>query len=57
MKHPTLTVFKGKKEWYVHLKGRNGQIMMVSEGYTTRTSANRAKKRILWCMMEVFTTG
>lgn len=36
-------IFKGTNgQWYWHIKGRNGEIVCQSEGYTRRASAKRA---------------
>lgn len=41
-----LEVFKGGDGWYFHRKNRNGKITSPSEGYTRRSSAIRAAKRL-----------
>ena len=40
-------VFKaeGKDPWYVHLKARNGRVITVSEGYSTKSAATRAARK------------
>ncbi|MDL2205536.1 YegP family protein [Eubacteriales bacterium OttesenSCG-928-N13] len=38
--HPKFEIFTGKDEqFYFHLKAKNGQIVLASEGYTAKESA------------------
>jgi uncharacterized protein YegP (UPF0339 family) len=37
-----LEVFSGVAEWYVRLVAANGETMMVSEGYDSKSNAERA---------------
>jgi hypothetical protein len=39
MKYPKFEIWKTGNLWYWHLKARNGEILCVSEGYTTEQSA------------------
>jgi len=40
-------VFPGRGgQWYVRLRARNGQVFVVSEGYTRKADACRAARRL-----------
>lgn len=37
--------YEGRKLWFWHLVGGNGEIMCASEGYTTKQHAERSVER------------
>lgn len=47
---PTIEVFAGEspdgREHFVRVRGRNGEIVVTSEGYNARSSALRAAGRL-----------
>ena len=46
--------FEGKdKQWYFNVKGLNHEIVLASEGYTRKGSANRFRKALQNCQMIV----
>jgi uncharacterized protein YegP (UPF0339 family) len=58
---PRFTVLQGSysadgrwnsKLWYWNLRGSNGEIVAQSEGYSTRSSAIRATRRLLKIVSE-----
>ncbi len=39
--------FKGKNgKWYFNIKGENGEIVLPSQGYSTKSNAQRARKLV-----------
>lgn len=42
--------FKDGRQWGYRLRGANGRVLHVSEGYTRQRSAKRAAMRARWLM-------
>jgi len=42
-----IAVYQGRdRQWYLRLVARNGEIVLDSEGYSTKSNAKRAAKRL-----------
>jgi len=47
MKNPKFQIFEGKdQQFYFHLRARNGEIILASEGYTTKSACKNGIEAI-----------